>query len=142
MELEKIVEYYRKQGAPTDQSALVALLKEVQAEQGGSLNKAALAEIAQDLSVKESFLEAVVKRMPSLRLSNQHLLEICGGPNCGKHRALSQYAARNLEGKPGLTVKYVPCMRMCGKGPNIRWDGKVYHGADEALLRKLMEEIK
>ena len=141
MELEKIAEYYRKQGAPGDQSALVALLKEVQSELGGSLNKAVLAEISQYFSIKESFLEAVIKRIPSLRLSGGHLLEICAGPNCGKH-SLSQFAARYLEGKPGLTVKYVPCMRLCGKGPNIRWDGKLYHGADETLLRKLTEEEK
>lgn len=142
MELEKIVEYYRKQGAPVDQSALVALLKEVQSELGGSLNKGTLAQIARSLSVKESFLEAVVKRIPSLRLSGGHILELCGGPNCGKHHKLTQFVTRELEKKPGLTVKYVPCMRLCGKGPNIRWDGKLYHGADEALLRKLMEEGK
>ena len=142
MELEEIVAYYRRQGAPSDQSALVALLKEVQAELGGSLNKATIADIAQSLSVKESFLEAVIRRFPSLRLSDRHTLELCAGPNCGKHTRLSQFAARELEGKTGLTVKYVPCMRMCGKGPNIRWDGKIYHGADEALLRRLMEEGK
>ena len=28
-------------------------------------------------------------------------------------------------------------MRMCGKGPNVKWDGQVYHQADEMLLRQL-----
>jgi hypothetical protein len=31
-------------------------------------------------------------------------------------------------------------MRLCGKGPNIRWDGTLYHGADEALLKMLLEK--
>lgn len=30
---------------------------------------------------------------------------------------------------------------MCGKGPNMKWDGKLYHRADEALLRSLIVEI-
>jgi hypothetical protein len=29
-------------------------------------------------------------------------------------------------------------MRLCGKGPNLRWDGTLHHKADEALLRKLL----
>jgi NADH:ubiquinone oxidoreductase subunit E len=33
-------------------------------------------------------------------------------------------------------------MRLCGKGPNIRFDGKLYHGADAALVEKLLDEIK
>lgn len=140
--MEQIVAYYRKQGAPADQMALVALLKEAQAQQGGSLDKGTLADIARMLEIKESFLMAVIRRIPSLRLSDRHVLEICAGPNCGKHRALSRYAARELESKPNLTVKYVPCMSLCGKGPNIRWDGKVYHGADEGLIQTLAEEIK
>jgi len=28
---------------------------------------------------------------------------------------------------------------MCGKGPNLKWDGTLYNGADEALIRKLVE---
>jgi hypothetical protein len=32
-------------------------------------------------------------------------------------------------------------MRQCGKGPNIRWDGQLYNGADEALLRRLVGDL-
>ena len=45
-----------------------------------------------------------------------------------------------LESK-NISVSFVPCMRLCGKGPNIRWDGKIYHQADEALIRSLVEGI-
>ena len=41
-----------------------------------------------------------------------------------------------------LEVRLVPCMRLCGKGPNIRFAGKLYHGADAALVEKLLDEIK
>ena len=30
-------------------------------------------------------------------------------------------------------------MRMCGKGPNLKWDGKLHHGATEALLKELVK---
>ena len=33
-------------------------------------------------------------------------------------------------------------MRMCGKGPNLKWDGTLYHHADEALIQKLINKCK
>lgn len=135
--LTETVTYYKKQGAPGDQSALISLLREVQAEYG-SVPIFALAEIASGLGVKESFLQALIRRIPSLRLGDTHCLEICAGPNCGKHSALAAVGEQIRSDK--ITVKFVPCMRMCGKGPNIRWDGIVYHQADEALVRKLKED--
>lgn len=135
--MEDLITYYKRMGAPGDQSALVSLLKEVQ-QAHGCIPAYALGQIAQGMGVKESFLLAIVRRIPSLRLSDTHCLEICAGPNCGRHTALAAFAEKHLGKK--VQIKYVPCMRMCGKGPNIRYDGKLYHGAEEGLLRRLTEE--
>jgi NADH:ubiquinone oxidoreductase subunit E len=137
--LEEAVAYYKKQGAPSDQSALVSLLREVQQENGGAIPKSALPALTEGLGVKESYLLAVIRRIPSLRLSDSHTLEMCGGPNCGKHAALAASAEKLCKGK-NVTLKFVPCMRLCGKGPNLKWDGTLYHKADEALIKRLLEE--
>jgi NADH:ubiquinone oxidoreductase subunit E len=137
--LEEAVAYYKKQGAPSDQSALVSLLREVQQENGGAIPKSALPALTEGLGVKESYLLAVIRRIPSLRLSDMHTLELCGGPNCGKHAALAAAAEKLCKGK-NVTLKFVPCMRLCGKGPNLKWDGTLYHKADEALIKRLLEE--
>lgn len=134
--LEEAIGYYRKQGAPGDQSALISLLREVQQENGGSIPQYTLPTIAESYGVKETFLLAVIKRIPSLRLADSHCLEVCAGPNCSKRAALAAFAEKIRS--ENIVVNYVPCMRMCGKGPNIRWDGKLYHQADEALLRNLI----
>ena len=139
--LEEAVAYYRKQGAPNDQSALVSLLRELQDENGGGIPKGMLPVIAQLLGIKESYLLAVIKRLPSLRIADTHILEICGGPNCSKRAALAAFVEKTYGSQPkGFALRYVPCMRMCGKGPNIRWDGTLYNGADEALIRRLIGE--
>lgn len=137
-DLKEAIEWHGKQGAPRDQNALVNLLREIQAENGGGIPRWMLAPVAEAYSVKESLLLALIRRYPSLRLADTHLLEVCAGPNCGKHTALAA-AAEALREK-GITVKFVPCMRLCGKGPNLKWDGKLYNKADEALLKKLMKE--
>lgn len=138
--LEEAVAYYKKQGAPGDQSALVSFLREVQGENGGGIPKGLLPQMGQLLGVKESYLLAIVKRIPSLRIADTHILELCGGPNCSKRASLAAFVEKTYGTKPkGFEVRYVPCMRMCGKGPNIRWDGQVYNGADEALIRRLLE---
>lgn len=135
--LEEAIAYYGKQGAPGDQSALVSLLREVQRENGGSIPAGMLTLVSEAYGVKDSYLRALIRRIPSLRLKDTHCLEICGGPNCGKHAALAAFGEKLRAS--GISVKTVPCMRMCGKGPNIRWDGQLYHRADEALLRRLLE---
>ena len=137
--LEETLAYYKRMGAPADQNALISLLREVQQENGGGIPSWIPGKIADCYGIKEGILLALIRRIPSLRLSNGHLLELCAGPNCGKHTALAA-AVEKLAG-PGITVKFVPCMRLCGKGPNIRLDGKVYHGMDENLLKQLLTDL-
>lgn len=139
--LEEALRYYKKQGAPADQSALISLLREIQQEHGGSIPGGLLSAITEAYTVKETYLQAIIKRIPSLRLADSHCLELCGGPNCSKRAKLAEFVEKTYGKNPkNFTVKYVPCMRMCGKGPNLKWDGKLYNGADEALIRRLVEE--
>ena len=135
--MKEMLDYYRRQGAPGDQTALVGLLKELQ-QTYGAVPKWAVGEIAEEYKVKESFILAVVKRIPSLRLQDTHLLQLCAGPNCGKHTALASEAEKLCKLK-GVELKYMGCQRMCGKGPNIRFDGKLYHKATVELLQELLK---
>lgn len=140
--LSEALAYYQKQGAPGDQSALISLLAEVQQKQG-SIPQHLLAEIAEYYGIKEPLLLAIIRRVPRLRLSDSHVLEICAGPNCGKAAELAACAEKFCAAHPGkITLKFTPCMRECGKGPNVKFDGKLYHQADEALLLKLMGTIR
>ena len=137
--LEEAMGYYRSLGAPSDQNALIGLLKEIQREQG-SISYADLGVITRSYGIKEGLLLALIRRIPSLRLAGKHTLELCAGPNCSKRAKLADFVEKTWGKNPEkFTVKYVPCMRMCGKGPNIRWDGQVYNGADEELLKKLLK---
>lgn len=136
--LSEAIEYYRSQGAPGDQNALRNLLSEVQSESGGAIPGYLLPQIAEKIGTKESFLAAIIRRIPSLRLKDCHVLEICAGPNCTRRGQLAQLA-ESYRGR--VEVRLVPCMRQCGKGPNLRFDGKLYNSADETLLANLMAEI-
>lgn len=133
--LEEIVEWYRRQGAPGDQTAVIELLRQVQRSFDGRIPRGAVDAVAEQLGIKPGLLLALIRRIPSLRLGDAHVLELCAGPNCGKHTALAKFAESLRSGS--LTVRFIPCQRMCGKGPNIRYDGKLYHGATEELLKEL-----
>ena len=138
--LKEAADYYKRQGAPGDQSALLGLLREIQSEFDG-IPKHLLPEAAEQLGVKESFLLALICRQPRLRLADTHVLELCAGPNCGKHAHLAALAEKLCAGKSGVTLRFTGCMRQCAKGPNLKFDGQMYNRADEALLRKLLETI-
>ena len=137
-DLKEALDYYKKLGAPADQTALVNLLKEIQQAMGG-IPAHMISDIAREYGIKEALLLALIRRIPSLRLSEGHLLEICAGPNCGKHTQLAAAAESFAKAAGNVTVKFVPCMRLCGKGPNIRFDGRLYHQATEDLIQKLTE---
>ena len=141
-DLNEAISYYKQQGAPGDQAALTSLLREIQTENDGGIPAHALNVVAERLGIKVTLLQALVKRIPSLRLENSYCLTLCAGPNCGKHTALAAYAEMLQKESGGkFSLQYVPCMRMCGKGPNIKWGGVVYHQANEALLKKLISEL-
>lgn len=141
--LDEAISYYKKQGAPGDQTALTGLLREIQAENGGGIPVYTLEVVAESLSIKVSLLQAIIKRIPSLRLENTCTLFLCAGPNCGKHVALASYTEKlQKESGGSFTIRYTPCMRMCGKGPNIKWGGVLYHKADRALLDQLILQMK
>lgn len=137
--MKDIINHWVAMGAPGDQNALVGLLKDVQALRGGSLDTQTLGELAETLGLRQSYLAAICRRIPSLRLSDRRVLQLCGGPNCSRAVALAAAAERLCKGRSDLTLSYVGCMRMCGKGPNIKLDGKLYHKADEALLKALLK---
>ena len=140
--LTEALEYYKRQGAPADQSAIISLLTEIQQEHGGRIPKGLLPEIAAYYGMKDALLLALIRRIPRLQLSDLHTLEVCAGPNCGKAAALAQAAETIAAAHPGkISLKFTPCMRMCGKGPNLKWDGKLFHRADEALLKELTENL-
>ena len=140
--LTEALDYYKRMGAPTDQNALISLLTEIQQEHGGSIPKSTLPDIAAYYGTKEALLTALIRRIPRLKLSDVHTLELCAGPNCGKAAALAKAAEALCAAHPGkISLKFTPCMRLCGKGPNLKWDGKLHHKADESLLKELMKDI-
>ena len=137
-DVNEALAYYRRQGAPGDQNALRNLLAEIQSEHCGAIPQYLLQTVAEGVGVKESFLAAIIRRFPSLRLADHHLLEICAGPNCSRGGMLAQLAEQ-YRGK--LEIRLVPCMRQCGKGPNLRFDGTLYNGADAQLLARLIDGL-
>ena len=94
-DLNEAMEYYARQGAPSDQSAVIGLLKEIQQEQG-SVSKADLGRMAEYYKTKEGLFLALIKRLPGVRLGNTQVLEICGGPN-GSKRAKRNFHRRHGE---------------------------------------------
>lgn len=139
--LEEALSYYKTQGAPQNQTTFIQLLQEIQDEHQGSIPLWVLPQIAAAYGIKETFISAIIRRIPRLRLSGSHCLELCAGPNCSKAARLAAFVERTYGASPkGVTVKEVGCMRLCGKGPNLKWDGQIYHRADEDLIRSLMEQ--
>lgn len=142
--IQHLIEYYRDQGAPGDQQMLLSLLREVQEECGGKLLQSALNTIADAYRVKDTFLKALINRIPTLHLEDTpHRLEICG--NCARSRELARFIEETYQVKSGSGSKQggffyqvTGCMKNCRRGPSLRWDGTLYPCAGIELIESLV----
>lgn len=147
--IHEAVEYYKGQDAPQNQFALVELLKEAQEHNGGVLTDCLIEDIAALLNIKVTFLNAVIKRYPSLKTAQApHSLEVCGGKNCAANGSAAllkhirgAYGAESggISTRGGFSFKICGCLKHCGKGPNIKWDGEIYNAATPELIKKLAD---
>ena len=148
VEIGEMIEYYRSQGAPQDQQMLIALLREMQEAEGGVLTDDAVDTIAQSLGLKASLLLALIRRVPGLRhAAVPHRLEVCGTCRAGAQLRADiertyQIKSGGFHENAGFSYRVVPCMKNCKNGPSIRWDGKLYSHADEAMVKSLIGKAK
>ena len=147
MELQSLFDIYREMGVPQDQQMLIALLREVQAEMGGTLSEDILRRVADAYGIRESMLSALIRRVPDLRMAKAaHRLEMCG--TCRQGASLRQWVEETYRVKSGglceqagFTYHVTPCMKNCKNGPSVRWDGELYSHADRELLLSLIEKV-
>ena len=144
-ELDELMEAYRSRGAARDQNELVQMLREAQTLCGGVIPQKALEQIAQALEIKMTFIDAVLKRYTSIKVSSaQHLLTICGARKCIKGAQLADFIEREYRVRPGgisragFRYRVAGCMKACGKGPCIKWDGELYTNMTIDRLRHMV----
>ena len=141
--LEDYIEQYRSQGAPEDQQMLIALMRDAQQLDGGALRQETLDRIASELSVPGSILNAIIRRIPMLRMADApHRLDMCGGCDGAQEliediRRVYQVDKDGVRMKGRFVLRVTGCLKRCGLGPAIRWDGKTYDEADVELIRQL-----
>ncbi len=148
--LEDAIEFYRGQGAPYNQTALVELLREVQRENGDVIPANALQTLTKHMGLKPSFLAAIIKRYPSLRTEEApHRLEVCGDKRCQRQNCAKLHAfietrfevtSGSISKAGGFLYKITGCMKNCGRGPSLKWDGKLYPYADQELVLSLVKD--
>lgn len=141
--LEAYIQQYIDQGAPEDQQMLIALLRDAQQLDGGALLPQTLAAIAEALATPMSILNAIIRRIPTLRMADApHRLDMCGCCDGAKElidevRRFYQVNQDGVSEKGRFVLRVSGCLKRCGLGPAIRWDGKTYDEVDLDLLRQL-----
>ena len=143
-ELHDLIEYYRIQGAASDQQMLIALLKEAQDAEGGILSQSTLSAIAGAYGISSVVLQALIRRIPALRSETvPHKLEICG--TCRASAALRAYIEDTYRVKSGgcceeagFSYRVTGCMKNCKNGPSLRWDGILHPCGNIDLLESLI----
>ena len=143
--IHEAVEYYKGQDAPQNQFALVELLKEAQEHNGGVLTDIAVEEIAALLNTKVTFLNAVIKRYPSLKTAQAlHRLEVCGGKNCAANGSAAllkhirqAYGVENggISVSGGFSLRFAAALSIAAKGRTLNGTAKFTTQQRRSLLK-------
>lgn len=136
-EVREILDYYKGLPERGSQEVIVSMLRELQ-DVCGWIGPSVLEEAAQTAGVKESLIEIIMKRYPSLKKSPYvHEIIVCTGQNCASRdnlKLLQELRQRLKIGGDGISqdgriyMKTRACLKQCRTTPNIMVDGKIYSG--------------
>lgn len=107
-----------------------------------------LEQAAEAAGVRDSMVQAICKRYPSLKTAPyNHEIILCTGRNCaskGSITVMDELKKRLGVGKNGISedgtvcLKTRNCLKNCRKAPNVMVDGRLCSGLDaEGILREL-----
>ena len=109
-----------------------------------------MSRVCKELGVKDSYINTVIKFTSDIKTEKvAHRLSICKGENCKSKGSseLHDHIIKKYKVNPGkVSEKYgfsydvCGCMKQCAKGPNIRWDGKIYSKVTTKMLDSLITE--
>lgn len=149
--IKEILEYYGSQREKGSQDTIVTMLRELQ-EVAGYLTPELKKQAAKTAEVKESFIDILVKRYPSLKeAAYHHVITVCCGPRCGAKGGLEllEILKEELEiGKDGISrdgtvyLKTQNCLKQCKTAPNLLVDGILYPRIDRKMIQTLAAEWK
>ena len=133
--IDEILADYQPGYTPGDQTALLLILREIQAV-NGCLPKEVQQKISQALGEPPQVLSALIRRIPDLKEeTSRYQVTICTGPRCADKggREILKAVERELRLKPGKTspdglfsLQTVLCMKKCAQAPNVKINGELY----------------
>lgn len=150
-EVKEIIEYYAGQKEAKVQENLTAMLREIQ-ETEGWIPQEAVQMAAEELGIKESVLNCIIKLYPSLKAAPYvHEILLCTGERCQRKDSLTileELKKKLKTDKDGLSqdkrilVTTRNCLKKCGTSPNIYVDGVHYPNITKEKILKLADRLK
>ena len=147
IQTKEILDYYSSRKSPSSQEIIIEMLRELQ-ELHGCIGPALQEMAAQAAGVKLTTIQAIIKRIPSLKESDyKHEIIICTGKNCaagGSPDILQELKKElgikgdGLSGDGTVFLRTRVCMKHCSKAPNVMVDGRLYSGKSAQELMELV----
>lgn len=133
----EILDYYKGLKSRASQETIVEMLRELQ-ELHGFISPALREMAAEAAGVKTSTIQAIVKRIPSLKESSyQQEIVICVGKNCAakgnlelleKVKKRLEINADGISGDGKVCLKTRACLKHCRTAPNVMVDQCICRG--------------
>lgn len=149
--LEEIFDYYKKQDTVSSQETLVAMLREIQEEEG-CIPEDIQIRIEEEIGVKKSVLSYIIKMYPSLKAAPyRHRIVICSGERCKNagQKEIMDFIKQEIQiGKDGISkdgricISVQNCLKHCRTSPNMMIDGKVVEHVTVDKIKQIMKTLR
>lgn len=147
--LQEIFTYYEGGQDISSYDNLLSMLREIQ-DAEGCISVEVRRAISERFSVKSSYLDAIIKRYPSLKAQPSRFeIKVCTDARCSANHSADLlkeletllHIQKGQATKDGLfSLNTCQCLHNCRKGPNITVNGTLYQGVDKQMLAEILRE--
>lgn len=149
-QIEEILHYYSTQSDRSEQSMIVAMLRELQ-ECTGCLTPSIQQQAANAAGVPVSIVSTLIRFHSDLKTTcAKHEIVVCSGARCASNQAGALLSFLHKELKPNqhglsenglIMLRTQNCFKQCRSGPNIRIDGTLHSGMTPEALQQLLRTL-
>lgn len=149
--LQEIINYYQQDSCMSNTEKLLPMLREIQ-EAEGYISEAVKQIISQRFALKSTYINAVVKRYPSLKEQPyQYEIKVCSDSRCLSNNAasvLKEFETLLKIQKGHVTEDHIfflntcQCLHTCAKGPNVMVNNKLYSQVTPDMVNKIIRDFR
>lgn len=132
---------------------VITIMQEIQTKEG-FISEETVNYLAEKLGLTKSYIYSTASfyEFFSFKRRGKYVFRVCDGTTCYSHKSLdilqALYKELGIDAEHNttedglITIETVPCMGVCGRGPNMELNGHIFTGLTPETAEDYIEVIR